>query len=161
VFFSTFESALDAKGRVSVPAAFRAALCGDQEIYVYPATDGSGFLEAGGKALIRNNQKLIRRMNPQSDAGRAFQHAFFTRSATPKMDDAGRIKLPDHLLSAASIQKGVVFAGADDRFKIWSAETFAAHNSAMIDSAAQHQQALDAAFQSLLAAGELDAEGDT
>jgi len=95
VFFSTFDNALDAKGRLSVPAAFRAALGGEQELYIYPATDGSGFLEAGGSALIRKNQKLIRRMNPQSGAGRAFQHAFFTRSARPKMDDAGRVKLPE------------------------------------------------------------------
>ena len=142
-----------------MPPSFRAALGGEQEIYIYPSTDGSGFLEAGGSALIRKNQKIIRRLNPQSGAGRAYQHAFFTRSARPKMDDAGRIKLPEKLLGAAGINKGVVFAGADDRFKIWSAETFAAHNAEMINTAAKHQDVLDAAFQSLLASGELD-EGD-
>lgn len=158
MFFSTYENALDAKGRISVPASFRAAIGGEQEIYVYPATDGSGFLEAGGSALIRKNQKLIRRMNPQSGAGRAFQHAFFTRSARPKMDDAGRIKLPEMLLEAAGIKKDVVFAGADDRFRIWSAETFAAHDEQMVEDAANHQDAFDKAFNELIASGELDDE---
>ncbi len=158
MFFSTYENALDAKGRISIPAAFRAALGGEQEIYVYPATDGSGFLEAGGTALIKKNQKLIRRMNPQSGAGRAFQHAFFTRSARPKMDDAGRIRLPDKLLQAAGITKDVVFAGADDRFRVWAAETFAEHDEQMVNDAAAHQEAFDKAFNELVAAGELDGE---
>ena len=158
MFFSTYENALDAKGRISVPASFRAALGGEQEIYVYPATDGSGFLEAGGSALVRKNQKLIRRMNPQSGAGRAFQHAFFTRSARPKMDDAGRIKLPEKLLQAAGIQKDVVFAGADDRFRIWAAETFSAHDKQMLEAAVAHQEAFDKAFNELVASGELDDE---
>lgn len=158
MFFSTYENALDAKGRMTVPPQFRAALGGEQEIYVYPATDGSGFLEAGGSALIRKNQKLIRRMNPQSGAGRAFQHAFFTRSARPKMDDAGRVKLPAKLLEAAGIEKNIVFAGADDRFRIWSAETFASHDEQMTNDAAAHQDTLDKAFNELLQAGELDDE---
>ena len=141
-----------------MPPSFRAALGGEQEIYIYPSTDGSGFLEAGGSALIRKNQKIIRRLNPQSGAGRAYQHAFFTRSARPKMDDAGRIKLPEKLLGAAGINKGVVFAGADDRFKIWSAETFARHDEQMVQDAAAHQDAFDKAFNDLLASGELDDE---
>lgn len=139
-----------------MPASFRAALGGEQEIYVYPATDGSGFLEAGGSALIRKNQKLIRRMNPQSGAGRAFQHAFFTRSARPKMDDAGRIKLPKQLLEAANITKDIVFAGADDRFRIWAASTFIEHDKQMTNDAVAHQAALDKAFEELLASGDLD-----
>ena len=158
MFFSTYENALDAKGRLSVPASFRTALSGEQEIYVYPATDGSDFLEAGGDALVRKNQKLIRRMNPQSGAGRAFQHAFFTRSARAKMDDAGRVKLPKKLLKAAGIKKDVVFAGADDRFRIWSAETFAAHDEKMANDAISHQDALDQAFNDLLLSGDLDEE---
>ena len=158
MFFSTYDNALVAKGRMTVPPAFRAALGGEQDIYVYPATDGSRFLEAGGSALVRKNQKLIRRMNPQSGAGRAFQHAFFTRSARPKMDDAGRIKLPAKLLAAAGIDKKIVFAGADDRFRIWAAETFEGHDEQMANDAAAHQDALDKAFNELLAAGELDEE---
>lgn len=158
MFFSTYESALDAKGRITVPPSFRAALGGEQEIYVYPATDGSSFLEAGGTALIRMNQKIVRRLNPQSGAGRAFQHTFFTRSARPKMDDAGRIKLPEKLLEVANIKKAVVFAGADNRFKIWSAETFAVHNEQMVEDAAAYQDAFDKAFNDMVAAGEFDDE---
>mgnify|MGYP005838671537 CR=1 FL=1 len=52
VFVSTYETSLDAKGRVSVPAPFRAALAGGNRIFLWPAIDGSGCLEGGGDELI-------------------------------------------------------------------------------------------------------------
>lgn len=41
VFVSTYESAIDAKGRVSIPASFRAALGGGNRIFLWSALDGS------------------------------------------------------------------------------------------------------------------------
>jgi len=52
VFFSTYEGAIDAKGRVSIPAPFRAALGGNTRVFIWVAPDGSGALEGGGEALM-------------------------------------------------------------------------------------------------------------
>ncbi|MFT5931385.1 MAG: MraZ protein, partial [Hyphomonas sp.] len=42
MFVSTYESAIDVKGRVSIPAPFRAALGGGTRIFLWQALDGSG-----------------------------------------------------------------------------------------------------------------------
>ena len=53
MFVSSYETSLDSKGRVSVPAPFRHALEGGARIFLYPALDGSLCLEGGGDALMR------------------------------------------------------------------------------------------------------------
>ncbi|MEL7480954.1 MAG: division/cell wall cluster transcriptional repressor MraZ [Pseudomonadota bacterium] len=157
VFFSTYESAIDAKGRVSVPASFRAALGGVSRIYVWPSFDGRSCLEAGGEALMGDYRQILSRMSPSDPAREAIVHAVFGRSADLKMDDPGRIKLPDAMLDYAGIEKQVVFVGAFDRFRIWSPDRFAAYDAEMAVEAAANRNKLDAPFQSALAAGALSA----
>ena len=153
VFFSTFESAIDAKGRVSVPASFRAALGGASRVYVWPAFDGRGCLEAGGEALMNDYRQILARMSPHDPAREAIAHSIFGRSADLKMDDPGRIKLPDAQLKAAGITKEVIFSGAFDRFRIWSPERYAAYDSEMAAQANANLDKLDAPFQAALEAG--------
>ena len=72
MFVSTYETSLDTKGRVSVPAPFRHALEGGTRIFLYPALDGSPCLEGGGDALMLENQKTLLRMSPNSTARKVF-----------------------------------------------------------------------------------------
>ena len=60
VFVSTYESAIDAKGRVSIPASFRAALGGGNRIFLWSALDGSGCLEGGGEDLKMDDTGRIK-----------------------------------------------------------------------------------------------------
>ena len=52
-FVSNFTNRLDAKGRVSIPAPFRAVLARDgfEGLYVHPALDAPA-LDAGGNSLL-------------------------------------------------------------------------------------------------------------
>lgn len=159
VFFSTFESAIDAKGRVSVPASFRAALGGASRVYVWPAFDGRGCLEAGGEALMNDYRQILARMSPHDPAREAIAHSIFGRSADLKMDEPGRIKLPDSQLAAAGIKKDIIFSGAFDRFRIWSPERFAAYDAEMSAQASANLGKLDAPFQAALEAGALGGGG--
>ena len=77
MFFSTYEGAIDAKGRVSVPASFRAALGGGVRVYVWPSFDGRGCLEAGGEALMQDYRQILARMSPHDPAREAIAHAVF------------------------------------------------------------------------------------
>ncbi|GAB5458965.1 MAG: division/cell wall cluster transcriptional repressor MraZ [Henriciella sp.] len=153
MFVSTHETALDAKGRVSVPASFRHALAGGTRIFLWPASDGSACLEGGGEALMATYRQTLARMSPNDPARRAFMHAIFTRAADLKMDDTGRISIPKTLLAHAGIEKKLVFAGALDRFHVWEPERFAAFDNQMGDQLKDNQSALDAPFQAALAAG--------
>lgn len=160
MFFSTYESAIDAKGRVSVPAPFRAALGGASRVYVWPAFDGRGCLEAGGEALMNDYRQILARMSPHDPAREAIAHSVFGRSADLKMDEPGRIKLPDMQLKAAGIKNKLVFSGAFDRFRIWSPERFAAYDTEMSAQASANLDKLDGPFQAALAAGAMSGSGE-
>ena len=54
LFVSNYTLRLDAKGRVSIPAPYRAVLARDgfEGLYCYPTLDGPA-LDAGGNALLK------------------------------------------------------------------------------------------------------------
>ena len=155
MFVSTYESGIDAKGRVSIPAPFRAALGGGSRVFLWPALDGSGCLEGGGEALMAVYRQTIMRLPPQSKAHRALRHGVFVRSADLKMDDAGRIRLPEHLMAVAGLGERVIFAGAVDSFQIWDPGRFSGYDAQMDDVVSDPDiaEALSAAYSETLAAG--------
>ena len=59
-FVSNFTLRLDAKGRVSIPASYRAVLARDgfDGLYCYPALDQPA-VDAGGNALLSEIEMLI------------------------------------------------------------------------------------------------------
>ena len=68
-FVSTFTNKIDAKGRVSVPAAFRAVLERDGYaggIYCYPSLDAPA-LDAGGERLAKKIDDLLAALPDYSD----------------------------------------------------------------------------------------------
>lgn len=153
MFSSIVESTIDAKGRVSVPASYRAALGGSNRIFVWPSFDGRGCLEAGGEALMNDYRQILAQMSPHDPAREAIAHSVFGRSAELKMDDPGRIKLPTSLLRKVGIESNLVFSGAFERFRIWSPERFAEYDIQMEREAAANRDKLDAPYQAALAAG--------
>lgn len=155
MFSSNYESAIDAKGRVSVPARFRAELDGSDRIFVWPSLKGHKCLEAGGDALMDYYRHILLRMSPSDPDREAIVHVIFGRSAELKMDEPGRVKLPDSLLAHAGIEKQVLFAGALERFLIFSPEAYAAYDAEKSGHAGAAMAKLDGPFQSALAAGTL------
>jgi len=136
VFVSTYESAIDAKGRVSIPASFRAALGGGTRIFLWQALDGSGCLEGGGEALMNMYRATLTRLAPQSEVRKALVNRIIAGSADLKMDETGRIRLPEELCKAAELDGRIKFAGNMDSFQIWNPEKHAAFNAAMEAAAA-------------------------
>ncbi|MCA8902408.1 MAG: division/cell wall cluster transcriptional repressor MraZ [Hyphomonas sp.] len=152
MFVSTYESAIDAKGRVSIPAPFRAALGGGNRIFLWPALDGSGCLEGGGEALMAMYRATLTRLPPQSKVRKALVTRIIAGSADLKMDETGRIKLPDELCKAAGLTDRITFAGNMDSFQIWNPERHAAFNADMAVAAAEPetQEALAQAYGEVL-----------
>ena len=97
-FVSHFTLRLDAKGRVSIPAPFRAVLARDgfEGFYCYPALDRPA-LDAGGNALLGEIEALIARFAPYSEEREQFSTALFGTSEILKIDGEGRVVLTDAL----------------------------------------------------------------
>lgn len=137
MFVSTYEGAIDAKGRVSIPAPFRAALGGGQRVFLWIALDGSGALEGGGEALMAMYSDVLALLPPQSEARDALVSCIIAGSADLKIDETGRIKLPDDLCAAAGLTDRIRFSGQMDSFRIWTPEAHARHLAQMRATAAK------------------------
>jgi MraZ protein len=118
---------LDAKGRVSVPASFRAALERDgfDGLYCYPALDRPA-LDAGGNALLAEIEALIAGFSPYSDQREQFSLALYGTSETLKLDGEGRVVLTETLKAHAEITDSVTFVGLGHKFQIWEPGRFRA-----------------------------------
>ena len=127
-FVSNVTLRLDAKGRVSIPASFRAVLARDgfDGLYCYPALDQPA-IDAGGNALLAQIEQLIARFPPYSDEREEFLVALYGRSETVKIDGEGRVVLSEELKQHAGITDAVAFVGLGHKFQIWEPQRFRAH----------------------------------
>ena len=127
-FVSNITLRLDAKGRVSIPASFRAVLARDgfDGLYCYPALDQPA-IDAGGNALLAEIETLIGRFPPYSDEREEFLVALYGRSEPLKIDGEGRVVLTDELKTHAGIADAVAFVGLGHKFQIWEPQRLRAH----------------------------------
>ena len=126
-FVSNYALRLDAKGRVSIPAPFRAVLARDgfEGLYCYPTLDRPA-LDAGGNALLTEIDALVARFPPYSDEREQFSTALYGTSETLKLDGEGRVTLTDSLKGHAAIKDTAAFVGLGHKFQIWEPERFRA-----------------------------------
>lgn len=127
-FVSTYTMRLDAKGRVSIPASFRAVLARDgfAGLYCHPALDRPA-VDAGGNTLLSEIETLIERYPPYSEEREQFAAALYGRSETLKPDSEGRIILSENLKAHAGVTDTASFVGLGHKFQIWEPERLRAH----------------------------------
>lgn len=127
-FLGTHAKRIDAKGRVSIPASFRAVLVADRlEGPFVAAALGLPAVEAGGRALIAAIDARLSAHQPFSAEHTALATVLLGRSEALAVDSEGRVILPDWIRVATGIDREVVFVGLGDRFQIWEPDRFAVH----------------------------------
>ncbi len=124
LFLSHFTKALDAKGRLSLPAPFRAALAREEGVFVHPALDQPA-LDCGGKRLIGAIQGLLETMPPYAPEREDLSLALLGTSEMLKPDPEGRLYLSERLKASIGLAREAVFVGQGEKFQIWAAEAFA------------------------------------
>jgi MraZ protein len=126
-FVSHYTLRLDAKGRVSIPASYRAVLMRDgfEGLYCYPALDRPA-IDAGGNALLAEIEALIGSFQPFSEEREQLSATLYSTSEVLKIDGEGRVVLTDLLKTHAGITDAVAFAGRGHKFQIWEPERFRA-----------------------------------
>ena len=129
LFFSTFINKVDRKGRVSVPASFRAAIA-DQSfsgIVLYPGINNRA-LEGSG---IDRMEELTQRLEalPEFSEERDALSAIFADTQQLAFDGEGRIMLPPEFCEHAGIvlEGGATFVGNGKTFQIWEPARFERH----------------------------------
>jgi MraZ protein len=124
-FVSHYLLRLDAKGRVSVPASFRAVLKRDgfDGLYCSPALDRPA-LDAGGQALLAENETLLAGLSAASAERDRFSLSLYGTSETLRIDREGRVTLTETLKAHAGITDAVIFVGLGHKFQIWEPGRF-------------------------------------
>jgi MraZ protein len=128
LFLSTVVNKVDRKGRVSVPAAMRAALSEQpfQGIVAFrsfrsPAIEGWSIDRLNRLADSLDEMELF------SDNQNDLAAAIFADAHQLPFDGEGRIVLPEVLARHAGITTDAAFVGRGATFQIWNPETFATH----------------------------------
>jgi MraZ protein len=127
-FVSHFTNRLDAKGRVSIPASFRAVLARDgfEGLYVYPSLY-SDALDCGGNALLSEIDALLAPLSPYSEERDAYSAALYGESEVLKIDGEGRVILTDTMKARIFVSHEATFVGQGHKFQIWEPGRFRAH----------------------------------
>lgn len=125
LFLSTYTNKVDKKGRVSLPASFRAAL-------------GEG-VGQGVVAFISHQHMCLEGFDwaKMDEIGDRMDHydlfsseqddlatTIFGESVQLHLDGDGRVVLPQRLVSAVQIEDYATFVGLGRKFQIWSPALF-------------------------------------
>jgi len=127
-FLSNAVNRIDSKGRVSVPALFRAVLQkrGLGELYALQAIDMAA-IDAGGMDLLERYEARLAQDDPflrSSDDMSFFCHG---DGAFLKLDKDGRITVTDFMREHTGIADEVAFVGRGHFFQMWHPEKFHAY----------------------------------
>ncbi|MEI6596913.1 MAG: division/cell wall cluster transcriptional repressor MraZ [bacterium] len=115
MFIGEYSHNLDDKGRVAVPAKFRAMLKGGA--VVTKGLDGCLFLytKKEWQELAVKLSKLP--IGPANT--RAFSRSMLAGAMEVDFDNQGRIMLPEYLRKFAGLKKNIIIAGLYNRLEIW------------------------------------------
>ena len=125
MFLSIFENRLDKKGRVSVPASYRAHLStlGYNGIICFPSFNNQS-IEAWSQDRIEKISNSIESLNPFEEKRDFFATSILSESTNLQFDTEGRISLTSKLLKHAKIKNSMVFVGQGKTFQIWEPTIF-------------------------------------
>jgi MraZ protein len=130
IFRGTFEYALDAKHRLTVPSKFRAALSGGvvmaASAEVSPGSPRSvsiwtpdGYEEFTAKTLSG--------LNPSSPRARELKRFFFNDSFDAELDSANRLMIPPTLMRYANLEKELIVTGSGECIEVWDRKAYDAY----------------------------------
>jgi MraZ protein len=125
MFIGEYSLSMDNKGRVAVPAKFRASLGTgavltrglDKSLFLYPKDQWEKI--AGKLAALPISQSN----------SRAFARLMLAGAWDIEIDKQGRMVIPEYLRKFANITKKVVVAGLYDRLEIWDEEAWTAYKT--------------------------------
>ena len=126
LFLGTVLNKIDAKGRVSVPADFRAA-CGAEAfagVVLFNSFTGT-CIEGCTMSRMEKLSDAADGMDLFGEAAESLNSLIFSDARQLLFDVTGRIVVPADLIKAAGIGGEALFVGRGKTFQIWAPAAFA------------------------------------
>ena len=125
LFLSSYENRLDTKGRISVPASFRASVASEKFAGVVL------FRSFTNNCIEGMTMSRMEQMAAATDKMGVFDSelddlsALLFADARPlNFDVTGRVVIPADLLAHAGIKDTAIFVGRGNSFQIWNPDAF-------------------------------------
>jgi MraZ protein len=120
MFFGRFEHTVDDKGRLTLPAKYRATLAAgvvitrgiDHCLYIYPLAVWQQFADG------------TRQLPVTSTDARAFVRLVFAEAADCVPDKQGRVLIPGYLREYANLSSEVIIVGCQSRLEVWNPQAW-------------------------------------
>jgi len=130
LFLSTFTNKVDRKGRVSVPASYRAALSGQEwaGVVLYRSPLLPAIVGCDLEYMLRHSE-AVDEFQALEDPRQALSATILADSRQLAFDPEGRILLPADLLAHANITDRASFVGRGKTFQIWEPAALEDHTA--------------------------------
>ena len=136
IFRGTFEHALDAKHRLTVPSKFRAALAGGVVLAASPETTAAaprsiaiwtpdGYESYTALALTG--------LSPISPEARDLKRFFFNYSHDTELDSANRVMIPPSLMEYAGLDREVVVTGSGECLEVFDRPKYSGYSEDVLN----------------------------
>jgi MraZ protein len=130
MFLSSYESSVDVKKRVSIPAPFRKSLGGEDSVFLWPSLD-KACIEGAGQRLMDGFDDSMADLDLMDPRRYALANYIMGEARQSRFDEGGRIVLDAELLATAGITDKAKFVGLGDRFQIWEPVAYEAMRQEM------------------------------
>jgi len=125
LFLSSYENRLDPKGRISVPASFRAAIASDRfaGVVLYRSFTNN-CIEGLSMSRMESLAAATDKMGVFDGTLDDLSAMLFADARPLQFDVTGRIVIPTDLLAHAGITDTAIFVGRGNSFQIWNPDAF-------------------------------------
>jgi len=124
LFTGLVEHSLDDKGRLVVPARFRAQLGSS---FFLTILEPDGCLELCPTPELLDVRAKLEAAAQRSEALRSYRRHLFANTDEVSCDEQGRIMISPALRAWADLKKNVVSIGAMSRVEVWAKERYERH----------------------------------
>jgi MraZ protein len=136
IFRGSFEHALDAKHRLTVPSKFRAALAGGVVLAASPeVTQDSPRCVSiwTPDSYEAFTSQTLNGLNPSSPKARELKRFFFNSSFDAELDSANRLMIPPPLMRYAKLDKELVVTGSGECIEVWDRPAYDAYHDDILN----------------------------
>ena len=139
MFLGEYIHIFDSKNRISIPSKFRKDL--GRIVVVTRGLDNCLYLYSR-KAWEKEAQGYASDVNG-SAARRGLARLFLAGSSEVEVDKGGRVLIPEHLKSFASIKEKAIIAGVFERVEIWEEKAWKKYTASIERDANAFAEAVD------------------
>jgi len=123
-FTSEYESKVDAKGRLVLPARIKAQLPEGESHELVIRRGFEPCLVVYPMAEFKNVFSKISSLNEFNEEYRKLQRNFLSGVVTVELDNNGRFLIPKNMLSYAQLDKDAILVGMGNKVEIWNPSVY-------------------------------------